>query len=81
MSIASLGLVLPYLYNMPICILPANISLYAICPLYARIPLMHSYVYFITCMFVYSPYYPYIPIRALPILAPSSTPYLYRLIV
>jgi hypothetical protein len=39
---------------MLIYILPANMSLYAVCPLYARIPLMHLYVYFITCIFIYS---------------------------
>jgi hypothetical protein len=59
---------------MPIYILPASISLYAVCPLYARIPLMLLYVYSITRMFVYS----YILIRASPILAPLFAPYLYR---
>jgi hypothetical protein len=56
---------------------------HAICPLYARIPLMHSYVHFITRIFVYPsnnnnmPLI-YVPIRALPILAPLFAPYLYR---
>jgi hypothetical protein len=76
---------------MLIHILPASMSLYAVCPLYAYIPLMHLYIYFITCIFVYSYIrifvYPfnninmpliYVPIRASPILAPSFAPYLYR---
>jgi hypothetical protein len=68
---------------MPIYILPANMSLYAVCPLYARIPLMHLYIHFITYMFIYSsnnismPLI-YVPIRALPIFAPLFAPYLYR---
>jgi hypothetical protein len=72
-----------FLYNMLICILPASMSLYAVCPLYACIPLIHLYIYSITCMFVYSSYnnsmpHIYVPICALPILAPLFAPYLYR---
>jgi hypothetical protein len=59
-------------------------SLYAICPLYACIPLMHLYVvYLYVYIFVYSsnnisvPLI-YILIRALPILAPLFAPYSYR---
>ena len=80
-----------HITSMPLCILPASMSLYAVCPLYARIPLMHLYVYFITRIFVYSyirmfvcPFNNismpliYVPIRALPILALLFAPYSYR---
>jgi hypothetical protein len=74
---------------MPIYILPASMSLYAVCPLYARIPLMHPYVHFHyphIRMFVcpsnnISMPLVYIPIRAPPILAPSFAPYSYREVV
>jgi len=54
-------------------------SLYAVYPLYACIPLMHLYVYFITCIFNFLALLSIIFMSpALPILVPSFGPYLYR---